>query len=30
MTGKAALRCLRASEYDRVLLDIQLPDMTAI
>lgn len=30
MTGKAALRCLSQSEYDLVLLDIQLPDMTGL
>ncbi|ELC3614273.1 aerobic respiration two-component sensor histidine kinase ArcB [Escherichia coli] len=30
MTGKAALEMFKPSEYDLVLLDIQLPDMTGL
>lgn len=30
MTGKAALEMLKPGEYDLVLLDIQLPDMTGL
>ncbi|MBJ7115722.1 aerobic respiration two-component sensor histidine kinase ArcB [Escherichia coli] len=30
MTGKAALEMFKPGEYDLVLLDIQLPDMTAL
>ncbi|MED9345139.1 aerobic respiration two-component sensor histidine kinase ArcB [Escherichia coli] len=30
MTGKAALEMFKAGEYDLVLLDIQLPDMTGL
>lgn len=30
MTGKAALEMFEPGEYDLVLLDIQLPDMTGL
>ncbi|STD23286.1 Aerobic respiration control sensor protein ArcB [Enterobacter asburiae] len=30
MTGKAALEMFKPGEYDLVLLDIQLPDMTGL
>lgn len=30
MTGKAALEMFKPGEYDTVLLDIQLPDMTGL
>ncbi|WP_416171588.1 response regulator, partial [Enterobacter hormaechei] len=30
MTGKAALEMFTPGEYDLVLLDIQLPDMTGL